>query len=64
MDRGTWQASVHGVTKSQTRLSDFHFTSLQINKRLNGLLDNQFVKGLRLENTDEFRMDLAMLFGL
>ena len=29
MDRGTWQATVHGVTKSQTRLSDFtslHFT--------------------------------------
>ena len=24
MDRGTWQATVHGVTKSQTRLSDFH----------------------------------------
>ena len=23
MDRGAWQATVHGVTKSQTRLSDF-----------------------------------------
>ena len=22
MDRGTWQATVHGVTESQTRLSD------------------------------------------
>ena len=22
MDRGAWQATVHGVTKSQTRLSD------------------------------------------
>ena len=22
MDRGTWQAAVHGVTKSQTQLSD------------------------------------------
>ena len=22
MDRGTWQATVHGVTKSQIRLSD------------------------------------------
>ena len=22
MDRGTWRATVHGVTKSQTRLSD------------------------------------------
>ena len=29
MDRGAWRATVHGVTKSQTRLSNFtHFTSL------------------------------------
>ena len=26
MDKGTWQATVHGVTKSQTPLSDFTFT--------------------------------------
>ena len=25
MDRGVWQATVHGVTKSRTRLSNFHF---------------------------------------
>ena len=25
MDRGAWWATVHGVTKSQTRLSDEHF---------------------------------------
>ena len=25
MDRGAWRAIVHGVTKSQTRLSNFHF---------------------------------------
>ena len=25
MDRGAWQAIVHGVTKSQRRLHDFHF---------------------------------------
>jgi len=24
MDRGAWQATVHGVPKSQTQLSDFH----------------------------------------
>ena len=24
MDRGAWQATVHGVAKSQTRLNDFH----------------------------------------
>ena len=26
MDRGAWEAAVHGVTKSRTRLSDFIFT--------------------------------------
>ena len=26
MDRGAWQATVHGVTKSQARRSDFPFT--------------------------------------
>ena len=26
MDRGAWEAAVHGVTKSWTRLSDFTFT--------------------------------------
>ena len=25
MGRGAWQATVHGATKSWTRLSDFHF---------------------------------------
>ena len=24
-DRGAWQATVHGITKSLTQLSDFHF---------------------------------------
>ena len=26
MDGGAWQAAVHGVAESQTRLSDFTFT--------------------------------------
>ena len=26
MDRGAWQAAVHGVAKNRTRLSDFTFT--------------------------------------
>ena len=33
MDGGVWEAAVHGVTKSQTRLSDltftFHFHALE-----------------------------------
>ena len=28
MDREAWRAAVHGVTKSRTRLSDFHFPTL------------------------------------
>ena len=28
MDRGAWWATIHGVTKSRTRLSDFTFTFL------------------------------------
>ena len=28
MDREAWRAAVHGVTKSQTQLSDFRCTSL------------------------------------
>ena len=31
MDRRAWQATVHGVTKSQTWLSNFHFTWRDIN---------------------------------
>ena len=26
MDRGVWRATVHGVTKSRTQLSDFHLS--------------------------------------
>ena len=29
IDRGAWQATVHGVTKSRTWLSDFHFSWLK-----------------------------------
>ena len=41
MDRRAWQATVHGVAKSQTRLSDFtslHFTSLENNNLVFDLL--------------------------
>ena len=30
MDRGAWWATVHGVAKSQTRLSDFTFTFTRV----------------------------------
>ena len=30
MDREAWQATVHGVTKSQTQLSNFHFHFLNL----------------------------------
>ena len=29
MAKGAWWAAAHGVTKSQTRLSDFHFHALK-----------------------------------
>ena len=32
MDRGAWQATVHGITKSRTQLSDFTITSIIKNK--------------------------------
>ena len=30
MDRDAWWVTGHWVTKSQTRLSDFHFTSILV----------------------------------
>ena len=32
--RGAWQSIVHGVAKTQTRLRNFHFTSLHFNHHL------------------------------
>ena len=29
MDREAWRAAIHGVTKTRTQLSDFHFASLK-----------------------------------
>ena len=34
MDRGAWQAAVHGVTQSRTGLSDFHFHTVTVIKTL------------------------------
>ena len=30
LDRGAWRATVHGVAKSQTQLSNFHFFHLAV----------------------------------
>ena len=34
MDRGAWQATVHGVTKNWAQLSDFHYEQLTLNQQL------------------------------
>ena len=39
MDRGAWWATVHGVTKSRTRLSDFTFTFSSWGARDPGIWD-------------------------
>ena len=46
MDRGAWWASLHRVTKSRTRLSNFTFTFFQLSrnlkvKNLNKLVQNR-----------------------
>ena len=33
-DRGAWQATIHGVAKRRTRLSDFHF-HISLSKKYN-----------------------------
>ena len=39
MDKGAWWATVHGVTKSQTQLSDSRFRfSLKLSRDVVGLL--------------------------
>ena len=41
MDRGGWQARVHGVTKNQTLLSNSHFHFFSVFKRSNSETDHQ-----------------------
>ena len=45
MDREAWQATVHGIAKSRTRLSDLHFTSV-VGGRGEGEWDTKAVKGI------------------
>ena len=37
---------VHGVTKSQTRLSDFHFTSKEVNPSAKKYFPSQYFSGV------------------
>ena len=37
MDRGAWQAAVHGVARSRTRLSDFTFTFTSLSLHFHAL---------------------------
>ena len=39
MDRGAWQATVHGVAKSQTQLRDYKTTKHQIDRYISYLMD-------------------------
>ena len=54
MDKGAWQATVHGVAKSRTQLSDFSLYSLWIflnfkifNSKLFKIQYNQIVNKLK-----------------
>ena len=49
MDGGGWWATVHGVTKSRTQLSDFHSHFSTLNPRL--------------EDPSQFQTMLAYLWG-
>ena len=43
LDGGAWQGTVHGVTKSRTRLSSFTFKSLKPNKVKAFVSDNCYL---------------------
>ena len=48
MDGGAWQATVHGVTKNWTQLSDFTYTVV-LEKILESSLDNKEIKPINLK---------------
>ena len=52
MDREAWHASVHGVTKSQTRLSDFTF-SFQFHALEKEMATHSSVLAWRIPGTGE-----------
>ena len=48
MDGGAWRATVHGVTKNWTQLSDFTYIVV-LEKILEGSLDNKETKPINLK---------------
>ena len=57
MDRGAWWAAVHGVTKSQTQLSDFTFHFHALEKEM---ATHSSVLGWRIPGTGEPGGPLSM----
>ena len=55
MDRGAWSDTVHGVTKSQTRLSDFTFTFGRLLSEEEGIRRGKYM-ALVLNFVDEKKM--------
>ena len=49
MDGGAWQATVHGVSKSRTRLSDFTFSPVYMHR-----ISVPVHQGVQFPNTDTF----------
>ena len=52
MDREAWKAAVHGVTKSQTQLSDFPFT-FHFNALEKEMATHSSVLAWRIPGTEE-----------
>ena len=55
MDRGAWQATVLGITKSRAELSDFHFISLHFIDLLSILLRCNDFTGIQKAVVDQSR---------
>ena len=50
MDRGAWQATVHGVTNSRTQLSDNTFTFFNVKRESQTEKDKYYMMSLYVES--------------